>query len=135
MPLDILGSGFQFPFKIGKNDQLALSRYEEKIKESIRIILGTMKGERVMRPDFGCDIHRFSFSVIDSTTLTQIKSAVREALLMWEPRIEVESVQTDTGKLSGNGRIDIHVQYKIRYTSTPANIVYPFYLETQGAAK
>lgn len=133
MSKNILGRGFQFPFKLGGNDQLALSEQEEKVKESIRIILGTMKGERVMRPDFGCDIHKFTFSVIDSTTLTQIKSAVRESLVLWEPRIQVESIHTDTENLSGNGRIDIHVQYKIRYTNTPANIVYPFYLETEGA--
>lgn len=127
MPKRILGSGWKFPISHDKNDSVAISRHEQKIAESIMIILGTAKGERVMRPDFGCDIHDYVFSVIDISNLTLMKSAVREALTNWEPRIEVLNVNTATDRLN-EGRIDIRVEYKVRYTNTQFNLVYPFFL-------
>jgi phage baseplate assembly protein W len=131
MPKRILGSGWKFPITLDRTDSIALSHHERKIKESILIILGTAKGERVMRPDFGCDIHDRIFSVIDATALTLIRSAVKKALILWEPRVEVLAVTPYTGELS-KGRIGIEVSYKIRYTNTEHNLVYPFYLESEG---
>lgn len=95
------------------------------------IILSTAKGERVMRPDFGCDIHDFTFSIINISTLTIIKSAIREALLLWEPRIEVLDVETTTERIN-DGILLISVDYKIRTTNTEFNLVYPFYLKPGG---
>lgn len=131
MPKKILGSGWRFPIKLDRRDMIAISQYEEKIKESIMIILGTAKGERVMRPEFGCDIHDSVFTVIDSAALTTIRAAVREALVLWETRVEVLAVTPDTRGLN-EGRIDIEVQYKVRYTNSAFNLVYPFYLESEG---
>jgi len=131
MPKRILGTGWKFPIGPDKTNTIALSQHEQKIKESIRIILGTAKGERIMRPDFGCDIQDRIFNVIDATTLTLIRSDVEDALILWEPRIEVEEVTPYTGEVS-NGRIDIEVRYRILYTNTAHNLVYPFYLESEG---
>ncbi len=131
MPKSILGRGWKFPVELGKDDTISVSEHEEKIKESIRIILGTAKGERVMRPDFGCDIHNFVFAVINTTTLTQMESAVKKALILWEPRIEVSSVNARPARVS-EGIIDIEIHYKIRYTNTAYNLVYPFYLESEA---
>lgn len=131
MPKSILGSGWQFPVVLGKDDAIAMSHHEQKIKESIMIILGTAKGERVMRPDFGCDIHDFVFSIVNTSALTRMENSVKEALILWEPRIEVLSVGTSTGKLS-DGVIDIDIRYKVRYTNTAFNLVYPFYLESEA---
>jgi len=131
MSRQILGSGWQFPIALDRRDSIAISHHEKKIKESIMIILGTVKGERVMRPDFGCDIHDQVFDVIDASTLTLMRTAVTEALILWEPRIEVLSVNPFTEALS-EGRIEIQVDYKVRYTNTDHNLVYPFYLETEG---
>ncbi len=131
MPKKILGSGWKFPISLDSQEDIAISHHEQKIKESITIILGTAKGERVMRPDFGCDIHEYSFSVINTSTLTLIKSAVKEALILWEPRIEVLGINTSTQSLS-EGIVDIGILYKIRYTNTSHNVVYPFYLEAKG---
>jgi hypothetical protein len=73
MPKRILGSGWQFPIAIDGNKTVAVAYHEEKIKQSVFIILGTAKGERVMRPDFGCEIHECIFDVIDASTLTLIR--------------------------------------------------------------
>jgi phage baseplate assembly protein W len=131
MPKRILGSGWQFPIAIDGNKTVAVAYHEEKIKQSVFIILGTAKGERVMRPDFGCEIHERIFDVIDASTLTLIRSDIKEALVLWEPRIEVLDVTPDTSFLS-EGRIDIQVTYKVRYTNTAHNLVYPFYLQAEG---
>lgn len=125
------GRGWKFPITIDERGGIALSEYEKKIRESILIILSTAKGERVMRPDFGCDIHDFAFSVINTSILTLIKSAVKEALLLWEPRIEVLDVETFTEKIN-DGILSIGINYKIRTTNTVFNIVYPFYLKSGG---
>jgi len=131
MAENFLGTGWKFP--IVKNDlgSVALSANEEKVRESILIILSTAKGERVMRPDFGCDIHEFVFTVINASRLTLIKSAVKEALILWEPRIEVLDVETSTEKIK-EGVLYIRVDYKIRTTNTRYNLVYPFYLNNKG---
>jgi phage baseplate assembly protein W len=131
MAKEFLGRGWRFPIKVDNRGGIALSKYEEKIRESIMIILSTAKGERVMRPDFGCDIHDFTFSIINISTLTIIKSAIREALLLWEPRIEVLDVETTTERIN-DGILLISVDYKIRTTNTEFNLVYPFYLKPGG---
>lgn len=131
MPKTILGSGWTFPVRLNRRDEISMSHFEEKIAQSIQIILGTAKGERVMRPDFGCDIHDAMFSVIDSGVLTVMRNAVEEALILWEPRIEVRDIRIDTAPLS-SGRIDITVDYLVRYTNSAHNLVYPYYLESEG---
>ena len=124
---EALGSGFEFPFRIDQRGGLAVTAYEDKVKESIKTILSTAKGERVMRPDFGCDIHSFVFATLDTTNLTQMKSAVREALVRWEPRIEVNDVDILVDAIR-EGQLQISVTYTIRVTNSAANLVYPFYL-------
>lgn len=131
MAKEFLGKGWKFPLEIDKRGGVALSQYEDKIRESILIILGTAKGERVMRPDFGCDIHDFAFSVLNTSTLTLIQSVVKEALVLWEPRIEVLSIETFKERLN-EGILLISIDYKVRKTNTEFNLVYPFYLEPKG---
>jgi phage baseplate assembly protein W len=121
-----LGTGWRFPIQLDTRGGVAMAGDEEKIRESIQIILSTAKGERVMRPEFGCDIHAFVFAGMDRTTCTMIESAVREALVLWEPRIEVESVRVTTER-SGEGIMDIALRYRIRATNSEFNLVYPFY--------
>mgnify|MGYP006279504263 CR=1 FL=1 len=125
---DFLGRGWSFPVTTGRTDAIDLSSGVTDIEESIRLILSTAKGERVMRPEFGCGIHEFTFTTIDTTTLTLIQSTVRDALLEWEPRIEVLGVETSTDHLN-EGRLDIRIDYRVRQTNTERNLVYPFYLE------
>jgi uncharacterized protein len=131
MPYEALGKGLQSPIHIHRRGGLALAQYEKKVHQSIITILSTARGERVMRPEFGCDLNSFVFASVDTTTLTLMKSAVREALVRWEPRIEVNDVTVSTDSLN-DGRLHIGVTYTIRATNSRRNLVYPFYLQTQA---
>jgi phage baseplate assembly protein W len=127
MSNDFLGVGWDFPVGLDEQGKIKLARYEESIRQSIWIILGTARGERVMRPDFGCGIHDLVFAVHTSGTAGQIAIEVRRALLQWEPRIQVLDVQVDSG--AAVGELLINIRYQIRATNTVFNLVYPFYLE------
>ncbi len=131
MSSGFLGSGLKFPFQINKQGGLKLSQREDKIRESIMIILGTAKGERVMLPDFGCDIHEYVFSVINTATTTSIESEVEDALLLWEPRIKVLNVECLT-EYTEDGVLSISIDYNVRSTNTEFNLVYPFFLTPGG---
>lgn len=106
---------------------MGISSYEEDIKEAIHIILGTAKGERLMRPDFGCGIHEYVFCSMNVVNIHLIENSVREALLMWEPRIKVISVKTEPK--AEEGKLLIEIDYEVRTTNTRFNLVYPFYLK------
>lgn len=125
---EFLGKGWKFPFNVDHNGKLAVSSFEDDIKEAIRIILGTAKGERLMRPDFGCGINEYVFCSMDTLNLHLIENTVHEALTKWEPRIEVVGVKADT-RSAEEGKLLINIDYKIRTTNTQFNMVYPFYLK------
>ena len=131
MPLtskDFLGIGWRFAVGVNERRGIALSSYEKNIEECIWIILGTAKGERVMRPDFGCDIHELIFAPNNAATHGMIITAVTEALVRWEPRIM--NVNVDVATEPGNpAQLLINVQYEIRATNNVFNVVYPFYLQ------
>ena len=127
---EFLGTGWQFPVDTDNRGDVAVSSADEDIRESIRIILGTAKGERLMRPEFGCDIHKHLFSAATPATLNLIESSVREALVRWEPRIDIESVEAHTDDAEPN-KVLIEIAYHVRTTNSLSNMVYPFYL-TEG---
>jgi uncharacterized protein len=128
MNKEILGRGWKFPVQVDDRGRIALSDAEDDIREAIRIILGTAKGERVMRPDFGCGIYHYLFASMDAGTLALIENSVREALTLWEPRIEVLGITTDTSA-SSEGKLVIGIDYRVRSTNTRFNLVYPFYVK------
>lgn len=123
-----LGRGVAFPVEPDDFGTLSEVAGETDIEQSIRIILGTAPGERVMRPQFGCGIHERVFDTIDTTTRTLIEDDVRDALIEWEPRIEVQSVDA-TDAPGERGKLHIEIDYLVRSTDTDSNLVYPFYLE------
>jgi len=126
MLADFLGKGWSFPVCRDPDTGVVLSYGEESIRDSIWIILATAPGERVMRPDFGCGIHQYVFAPDDSATVIQVNKEVREALMRWEPRIDVSDVTTD---VRGRGEVLlINVHYRVRSTNNFFNLVYPFYL-------
>ncbi|MCK7494837.1 MAG: GPW/gp25 family protein [Comamonadaceae bacterium] len=98
------------------------------MRQAIQIVLSTARGERVMRPDFGCDLHELVFAPNDRATQAAAAFRVREALQAWEPRIDVLDVQAyasgDRGEL-----LLIHVAYRVRSSDNRFNLVYPFYLD------
>jgi hypothetical protein len=122
-----LGIGLAFPVELTPDGVLAHAEYEQSVRQSIWIILGTAKGERVMRPGFGCGIHDLVFAAINPTTLGRVTQEVHDALLSWEPRIEVLDV---TVAPQGDGEVlVISIDYQVRATNNMFNLVYPFYLQ------
>jgi phage baseplate assembly protein W len=128
MSSEFLGVGWTFPVQLDGNNQIAVARYEESVRQAIWMILGTARGERVMRPDFGCGIHDLVFAVNSAGTAGRVASAVRQALIQWEPRIDVQNV-TVTPDLAAPNRLLITIEYRVRATNNQFNLVYPFYLE------
>lgn len=126
---DFLGKGWKFPLAVNET-KITCSEGEELIRESIRIILGTAKGERVMRPEFGCGINELAFAPNDTATATLVEFYVKEALLRWEPRIEVFNVKV-TPDLEEPNQLKINIEYRIKTSNTRTNLVYPFYLASE----
>lgn len=125
---EFLGRGWSFPVETDASGAIRTADGETDIEQSIRIILETAPGERVMRPSFGCGIHEYVFATIDTTTLTLIETEVRDALTRWEPRIEVLSVDASVAERR-TGKLEIDLTYRIRRTNRERNLVYPFYVE------
>ncbi len=126
---DFLGQGLKFPF-IMENGSLAMSSGYDSIRESILIILRTTKGERLMRPDFGCGIYDFVFHPINATTLRILATEVEEALLKFEPRIDVNRVKVYPDP-DVESRLIIEIEYTVRAFNAKENLVFPFYLENR----
>lgn len=123
-----LGIGWAFPPGVEADGTTAEAVYEEDVRQSIRIILGTNPGERVMRPDFGAGLRAFVFEPVNATTKAQLRDRVQESLVTWERRIDVQSVQI-TADAAMPYRLLIDVTYRVRSTNSVENLVYPFYLE------
>jgi hypothetical protein len=128
MSKEFLGIGWKFPVAVeAATLDIAMSAYEQDIKEAIGIILSTAKGERVMRPDFGCGIFNYVFAPMNISTLGGVETSVTEALTLWEPRIQLIAVTTSFDQ-SDLGKMLVSISYKVRSTNNQFNLVYPFYL-------
>jgi phage baseplate assembly protein W len=128
-PRPFLGQGLGFPLQIVAG-RLAVSRGEQKIEESIRFLLGTAPGERLMRPDLGCGIHDLVFAPGSVATQTRVTQAVRETLVLYEPRIDVLDIDTQIAPGASNLLL-IRITYRIRENNAVTNLVYPYYV-TEG---
>ena len=103
---------------------------EELVIQGIEIVLGTSPGERQMRPEFGCTIYELVGEANTAALRGMVREKVKEALLRWEPRIDVIDVRVDSPEGQKN-RLDIRVDYRIRSNNAFFNLVYPFFL-TEG---
>jgi phage baseplate assembly protein W len=127
-----LGRGWAMPVQLDPRTGLVASvAYEEDIRQSIRIILETAPGERVMRPNFGCGIHELVFSEVDSTAIQRIKSVVEEALRRCEARIDVLGVTVNEAA-TVQGELLVEIEYRVRKTNQTGNLVFPFYFREGG---
>jgi len=124
-----LGVGWSYPVGVDDGGNVSIeTQHEEKIRQAIWIILATAHGERVMRPDFGCGIHDLVFAPNSPGTAGRVAGEVREALVQWEPRIDLLDVKARADGQSGE-RLLIEIDYRVRATNNRFNLVYPFYLE------
>jgi phage baseplate assembly protein W len=127
-----LGVGWAFPIAADAG-RTATAAYDDDIRQAIFIILGTNPGERVMRPDFGAGLNQFVFEPVNPTTIEAVRKRVQDALIDWEPRIDVVSVDVTTDPVERN-LVLIEMAYKVRVTNSLQNLVYPFYLG-EGSAQ
>lgn len=127
MSASFLGVGWKFPVSLERG-RIAMAAYEESIRESIWIILATARGERKMRPEFGCGIHDLVFATNSGETAGRVAGEVRQSLILWEPRIDVIDVAAGNDE-SEPTRLLIQIEYRVRATNNRFNLVYPFYLE------
>jgi phage baseplate assembly protein W len=101
---------------------------DASIRQSIWMILSTSPGERVMRPDFGCGLQDLVFGVNNAGTATAVATTVRDALAVWEPRIDVVDVVAVPDAAAPHV-LRIEIDYQVRSTNSRFNLVYPFYLD------
>ncbi|MBV1800625.1 GPW/gp25 family protein [Siccirubricoccus sp. G192] len=130
---EFLGRGWAFPVAVDpETGRTAMAEHEADIRQAIRIILGTSPGERVMRPDFGCGVHDLVFESLDTAALARVEDSVRDALVRFEPRIELLQVAADALR-APEGELTVSIDYRVRRTNQSGNLVYPFYFR-EGAA-
>jgi phage baseplate assembly protein W len=126
---NFLGQGVAFPFQLNPAGRLALASGAADIEQSIRIILGTAPGERLMRPEFGCRAYELVFAPHDLATESLMIYFVKEALGRWEPRIQVTDVTIpDQPEHAHQGKMLVEIRYRIKATHDERSIVYPFYI-------
>jgi uncharacterized protein len=128
---DFLGRGWAFPVAPGPDGEIAMVSDDEDIRQSIRMILDTEPGERVMRPDFGAGLRGLVFEPITVRLVALVQHRVEQALTEWEPRILVKAVTVNTDE-AVSGRLKVEVEYVVRATNTFYNLVYPFYLKERS---
>jgi len=124
---DFIGAGWAFPPTTDATGGIALVTREREIDQAIRLILGTARGERPMRPEFGCRIHDHVFGPANGATAGQIAYDVRESLDRWEPRINVLEVGVSFDRIDA-GTLYVDVSYQIVGSNDPRNLVFPFYV-------
>jgi phage baseplate assembly protein W len=125
-----LGVGWKFPVQVSPTGAIATSSLEQKIEESIFLILSTAQRERPMLPTYGCGIHDLVFAPDNPGTIAEVSATVRTALISHEPRIDVLAI--DVGASPGQRNVLlIRVDYRVRSNNARGNLVYPFFI-TEG---
>jgi phage baseplate assembly protein W len=122
----IVGSGWRFPLAVSARGGIALVGDSDEIEQAIILILSTPKGQRMMRPEFGCQIHDLRFAPINSSTLASAEHYVREALAWWEPRIDVVEVRAAAHRAQ-QACLELTITYQIKATHDERSLVFPFY--------
>ncbi len=125
-----LGTGWAFPPEFDRNaGTVEMVRNVEDIRQSLQILLSTSLGERVMQPDYGCNLRDYQFEPVSNTFLGFLKDMVDRAILFYEPRVLVENITITQPDLTANEeKILISVDYLIAGTNSRNNFVYDFYL-------
>ncbi len=122
-----VGRGFRWPMGVDHTGSLALTGGPDDLDSSIRVVVATAPGERVMRPEFGCRIWDLLFEPVNANTVGLMSQAVRDAVAQWEPRVDVEDVVV-TPDGDDSALVHISVVYRVRTTNSRRNLVYPFYV-------
>jgi phage baseplate assembly protein W len=127
---DFLGKGLRFPVSVNLNGGVSSSQLEENVRQSIFIVLGTAPGERINRPQFGCQIHDLMFAPNNDLTAARAEIYCEEAIYKFEPRVEKVSCRAAPNPDEPN-RLDVRIEYVIAGKNDKRNLVFPFYLKTE----
>lgn len=123
-----LGTGWKFPPTFDNvNGNVEMVSDAEDIRESLHILLATRLGERLMLPEYGCNMNYLAFNTLDLTTVNFVRKQIRDAITKFEPRIDINKIDINTDD-SIDGVLKIEIEFTIRSINTRSNIVYPFYI-------
>ena len=124
---DFIGRGITFPMRVDQSGAIAMTSGADDINSSLRMVMMTAPGERVMRPQFGCKIWDLLFEPINATTLGLMAEYVRDAVSQWEPRVALDNVSI-TPNPADHATVSILLDYRVKTTNDRRNLVYPFYV-------
>lgn len=122
-----IGRGWNFPTRPTPRGRLEYQGGSEKVRQGIWVLLSTSPGERQMLPEYGCGIHDLVFEANTAALRGVIQGRVRDALLRWEPRIDLLDVRVENPPEARN-YLTIRIDYRVRATNSLFNLVYPFFL-------
>ena len=125
--IDIIGQGWNFPIRLSMQGGISMASQDEEIRQSIKIILSTSRGERTMRPEFGSLVHEYVFAPNNANTAGLLAYHVEEALARWEPRIELTAVDVEPDP-DVPGQMLAYIDYTVKATNDERNLVVPFYI-------
>lgn len=123
---DFIGAGWAFPLRVDATGGIALVRRERELEEAMRLILSTYPGERPMRPEFGCKLRDYVFRPINAQTVSALTMDVRNALVRWEPRIDIHDIKVSPDD-QDRGLLYIDITYAPKAMNDRRNLVFPFY--------
>ncbi|WP_329056191.1 GPW/gp25 family protein [Amycolatopsis sp. NBC_01488] len=134
MSTETIGAGWGFPLGYTPSGGFDLARGPRKLEQSMRLILTTYPGERLMRPDFGSRLRDYVFATVSLDTATELSGEVRRALTRWEPRAEITDVVTlpDPDEPS---LLYIDIRYRLVDTGDERSLVFPFYTVPDSEAE
>ena len=122
-----LGRGWSFPPVFARGDHgVEMVDEEEDIKQSLIILLSTIKGERIMQPDYGANMEDLLFEPLTVSFAKRMSDQIERAILFYEPRIKTDDISYNQD--NANGLVEIRIDYTVIATNNRRNIVYPYYL-------
>jgi phage baseplate assembly protein W len=135
MAADFLGRGWRFPIVPDELGALGYVEGEDNVEQSLRLLLLTAVGERVMRPDFGTTAPDLVFAPGSEQYLRLLETSISDAVRDYEPRVLLDEVRAemDPDELNWPTRAIVAIAYRVRQSNTQQNLVFPFYLGTVGA--
>lgn len=131
--VSFFGRGLAFPFKTNGVGSIDYIEGEQHIEQSLKLLLLTALGERVMRPKLGCKAPKLVFSPGSIQYLRLLENTVADAIKKWEPRVELQSVLAET-EASKQNHVLLNISYKVRSSNARNNLVFPFYLGVDFSA-
>lgn len=124
---DFLGRGWSFPPRFDRTaGTVAMVADEQDIQESLRILFGTQRGERLFHPKYGLDMNELLFESMSTTMRTVLEERVRIGVLVYEPRVEPLAVKVHVQE-PASGELHVELDYRVRATNSRYNLVFPFY--------